>query len=100
MNILKNSDIVLSSGYLSILESYINKRPVVSVYDNPLKKDYLQLMPCSPFACGTSFEVAEKIDFIWENGTGELLDINYRFALGNSWSRVVDRYEELVRKNV
>ncbi|MEQ8223806.1 MAG: glycosyltransferase family 4 protein [Candidatus Eremiobacterota bacterium] len=95
---IKKSDIVLTSGYLSILESYINKRPVISVYDNSLKEDYLKLMPCSPFVCGTSFEVSEKLDFIWEKGIGELTDINYQFALGNSWSRVVDKYEELIRK--
>lgn len=95
---IKKSDIVLTSGYLSILESYINKRPVVSVYDNSLKEDYLKLMPCSPFVCGTSFEVSEKLDFIWEHGIGELLDINYQFAMGNNWGRVIDKYEELIRK--
>ncbi|MEQ8167653.1 MAG: glycosyltransferase family 4 protein [Candidatus Eremiobacterota bacterium] len=95
---IRVADIVLTSGYLSILESYINKRPVISVYDNSLKEDYLKLMPCSPFVCGTSFEVSEKLDFIWEKGIGELKDINYQFALGNSWSRVVDKYEELIRK--
>ncbi len=97
---IKGSDIVLTSGYLSILEGYINKRPVVSVYDNSLKEDYLKLMPCSPFACGTSFEVSERLDFIWERGTGELVDINYQFAMGNNWSRVVGKYEGLIKKYV
>jgi glycosyltransferase involved in cell wall biosynthesis len=39
--------VILTSGYLGILEAFINKKPVISFYNNPLKKDYLEMIPNS-----------------------------------------------------
>ncbi len=38
---IKKSSIVAATGYLSILDAMIAKRPVFAIYNNPLKKDYL-----------------------------------------------------------
>lgn len=95
---IKEADIVFTSGYLSILESYINKRPVISVWKNELKRDYLNLMPCQPFSYNFAYEVAKRIIDIRGTGTGECIEINYKFAQSNTWPRVVDMYEELIAK--
>lgn len=42
---IKKADIIFASSYLSILESLVLGKLVVSVYDNPLKKDYLEMTP-------------------------------------------------------
>lgn len=39
------ADVILASSYLSILESLIQSKPVIAVYTNPLKKDYLYMTP-------------------------------------------------------
>jgi glycosyltransferase involved in cell wall biosynthesis len=44
---ISKSKIILTSGYLGILEAFINKKPVISFYNNPLKKDYLEMIPNS-----------------------------------------------------
>lgn len=46
---LANADVVLTSSYLSILESILMGKPVFSAFDNPLKKDYLEMAPFSKF---------------------------------------------------
>lgn len=38
---LKTASIVIASSYLSILEALAAGRPVISLYSNPLKRDYL-----------------------------------------------------------
>lgn len=95
---IKDSDIIFASGYLSILEAYANQRPVISVCDNLLKEDYLQLMPLSPFVCKTSGQVARMMDYLYLRGSGENLKMNYDFAIANTWDRVVDKYEKLIRE--
>ena len=94
---IKASDIVFTSGYLSILESYINKRPVISVWQNELKRDYLNLMPSQPFNYNFAYEIAKRIIDIRTQGTGECIEVNYKFASSNTWSRVVDMYEEVAK---
>ena len=44
---LEKSRMAFVSGYLSILEAAIRKKIVISTYDNPLKKDYLTMIPNS-----------------------------------------------------
>jgi glycosyltransferase involved in cell wall biosynthesis len=44
---ISKSKVILTSGYLSILEAFLNKKPVISFYNNPLKKDYLEMIPNS-----------------------------------------------------
>jgi spore maturation protein CgeB len=88
---IKKADLIICSGYLSILESFINKRPVLTFYENELKKDYLLLMPCQLL-----FE--KPLKEIFNSITPELIEKNYQFATQNSWSKVVDVYEELFEK--
>lgn len=93
---IKQSDIVICSGYLTILESYINKRPVISVWGNELKKDYLELMPCPPILARDSISLSAKINKIYKEGSPDI-EKNYEFAKSNTWKTVIDKYEELFK---
>ncbi|OQA18880.1 MAG: Glycosyl transferases group 1 [bacterium ADurb.Bin363] len=96
---IKKADIVICSGYLTILESYINKRPVISPYGNTLKKDYLWLMPAPPFYCNNVEVIANLIDFWIDHKTiHNPHEFQYNFALQNIWDKVADVYEELLEK--
>lgn len=112
---IKKSDIVICSGYLTILESYINRRPVISPYGNELKKDYLNLVwaenidpkvksnpPCKPFCLSSVENMAKYIDSVYkyiDSKEAEMvIENNYKFALQNTWSKVADIYEELIKK--
>ena len=95
---IKSSDIVFTSGYLSILEAFINKRPVISAFSNELKKDYLQLMPAQTFSYEYPVDIREKFIDILENGTEESVEKNYEFACSNTWDKVADVYEEMIER--
>ncbi len=43
--LIKKADIVCASSYLTILQALSYGKPVIAVYENPLKKDYLTLAP-------------------------------------------------------
>ena len=43
------SDLVITSSYLSMLETAVLSRPIVSVATNPLKRDYLLTHPLAPY---------------------------------------------------
>jgi len=98
---IEKANVVICSGYLSILESYIQKKPVVSSYGNDLKKDYLSLLPRPPIYKNTVEEIAESIDYVFsclETGSFQKeIEKNYRFAKENTWKKVVDQYEELFK---
>ncbi|HNR64807.1 MAG TPA: glycosyltransferase, partial [Atribacterota bacterium] len=89
---IKKADIVICSGYLSILESFINKRPVLTFYENELKKDYLSLMPVNFLPNNVS------LSKVFNSISPEHIEANYQFALKNTWSKVADDYEELFKK--
>lgn len=104
---IKRSDIIFASGYLSILEAYINKRPVISAYENELKEDYLFLMPTRllkldnntyQFTCFNDIQkIIPHLDYILTHGYfSEVLEQSHQFALQNTWPKVVDKYEELI----
>jgi glycosyltransferase involved in cell wall biosynthesis len=43
--LIKKADIVCASSYLTILQALSYGKPVIAVYENALKKDYLTLAP-------------------------------------------------------
>lgn len=93
---LKKAEIVFASGYLSILEAFTMKKPVISYYDNPLKKDYLEMMPGSHkmmWICSSSEDIALAIkDALVDKRKRQNA---YKFARRHSWARLADDYERL-----
>jgi glycosyltransferase involved in cell wall biosynthesis len=85
--------VILASGYLSILEGFAAKRPVVAFYDNPLKRDYLTMMPnarAMMWAASSIEEIAASIKSALEDT--ERTKLAFEFAVKNGWSSVVELY--------
>lgn len=89
------ADIILCSSYLSILESLIFRKNIISVYDNPLKKDYLMLSPMSEYVFieNNYKSVVDKILFITKNK--KINNDGYIWARKQSWENVVGLYIKL-----
>ncbi len=90
---------VFVSRYLSMLEAMLNRRVIIAVYDNPVKRDYLY---DSPFAkhieiCKSSDEVYQKVDFYINNPQEEKKKIEaaYRWAKKQTWEKVAQDYRNL-----
>ncbi len=88
------------SGYLSVLEAMINRRLIFAVYDNNLKKDYLELMPNSAsmiVSVSSSEKLAEKFVYYSKNPEKAEEKINraYRFAKENTWEKLTNMYLKL-----
>lgn len=93
---LTRSDLVFSSSYLSILEALANKKMVLAVYDNPLKKDYLELSPFAKFIeiSDNPREIARKIMRL----SGDHND-GYQWVKKQTWERLVYIYEKFYRSH-
>lgn len=46
---IESAQVVITSSYLSILDVLKLNRPVISIYSNPIKEDYLRLHPLSKY---------------------------------------------------
>jgi len=100
---MQESDFVFTSGYLSILEAMINKKLVFSVYDNPVKEDYLKMAPFSQWIVieNDPEQLAKKIKFYLENPLEEkkLIEEAYNWVRQQSWKKLTEKYLELWEKD-
>lgn len=98
---IANSSYVFVTGFLAILEAFIKRKLVFSVYDNPLKEDYLKLYPGYTnkmmFVAGSPEELAEQLEIpmIDKNLVSEMTDRAYSYASTQTWNKVADQYEML-----
>lgn len=90
------------SGYLSILESLAARKMVFAVYDNPLKKDYLEMTTFKSFIniCQNPKELASKVQYFYSNKYIEQQQVKqgYKWVKSQSWDKVADIYLKLWRK--
>jgi glycosyltransferase involved in cell wall biosynthesis len=96
---LQNAHFIFTSGYLSILEAMAHRRVVFSVYDSPLKRDYLTM---SPFK--DKIVISETPDVLanhLEHYLNSPREVRHRiqaacqFAQEQTWDRVADLYLKL-----
>lgn len=85
--IIKNYDIIFASSYMSILQGLIFKKPVFSVYENPLKEDYLKMSPFKKYISINKIDINNKYS---EEG--------YDWAKKQTWQKVTDLYLKLWQK--
>lgn len=90
------ADVIFSSSYLSILDAMIQKKPVFSVYENPLKRDYLKMTPFSKWIyISNSFQkTLNQISFVVrkdEMREKNLLN-SYNWVREKTWEKVVRNY--------
>ena len=97
---ITSAKLVLTSGYLSILESMLLGKVVFSVYDNELKRDYLKLIPNSDqllFIADTALQLAEQLRSM--NNFPEKLRIKSlkgkEWAESQTWQSVSNVYQAL-----
>lgn len=95
---VKKADIVCASSYLAILEALSMYKPVVAVYENPMKKDYLSLAPFSKWICITDKQhtAVKYIERIARTGYSESQRKEIRdYIMSITWKHITDQYEEL-----
>ncbi|MHA1284708.1 MAG: glycosyltransferase family 4 protein [Promethearchaeota archaeon] len=105
LNVFFNQvDIVLCSSYLCILEALSKKKIVISIYQNILKKDYLELTPFKKyiFISKNPNQIAKEIINLAEkqNKINEKIKKGYIFALRYTWNRIIRIYEKLWKINI
>ncbi len=90
------------SRYLSILEAFSYKRLVFALYDNPVKKDYLEMTPFAKFiiTADTSDKLARKVMYFQKNPkqAKKFIDGGYKWVKSQTWESVADIYLKLWRK--
>ncbi len=93
---------VFTSGFLGILEAFARQTPVIAAYDNPLKKDYLTMLPGSDkmlWIAGSSDDIVAAVQEIQSSDIRKKLDTAYSFAMENSWQRVAADYLQLYKEH-
>lgn len=99
---LQKARFVFTSGYLSILEAMAAKKLVFSVFENPLKEDYLKMTPFKKFIiiCQTPEELAKKIRFYLKNPQKEkkMTETAYNWVKGQTWEKVAEKYIKLWKR--
>jgi len=96
---ISSAGIVFASSYLVILEALSLKKAVISVYDNPLKKDYLFDSPFRNYLVLNSdpVKLAEEMIFLLKTDKENLR--GYDWARKQTWEKVTDLYLKLWRRN-
>ncbi len=96
---LQKADIVFVSSYLSILESMKHRKLVFSVYDNPLKEDYLKMSPFSKWIIIESSpkKLAGKMKYFiqHEEEREKLVNKSYEWVRKQTWEKVLGIYIDL-----
>lgn len=95
---LKKADVVFASSYLSIVNSLSFKKPVFSVYNNPLKKDYLKMAPFSKYISikNSPEKIYEEIKTLSKTNSHKL-NFAHKWAQNQTWARVVSLYVDLYK---
>ena len=94
---IKSADFVLTSGYLGILEALSHGKPVIAVYENELKHDYLTMVPSQQdmfFICDDSIKISDILN-IDENILDNMTNVGSKYSLSQSWSEMRKTYEKL-----
>ncbi|OGK37796.1 hypothetical protein A3F32_01590 [Candidatus Roizmanbacteria bacterium RIFCSPHIGHO2_12_FULL_42_10] len=92
---IKNADIVCASSYLTILEALAFGKRVVALYDNPLKKDYLEQAPFAKWLyLADNPEKLPDFKKFSQKELGELQSVLQTMT----WHHVTDIYESLWKK--
>lgn len=90
---------IFVSRYLSMLEALVQKREVIAVYDNPVKRDYLIDSPFKKYVyiAKNSEEIAQIVLSSLKNPkTGEkMTESGYLWAKEQSWENVINTYLRL-----
>ncbi len=93
--VLAESKIAFVSGYQAIIESAMMKKPIIAYYDNPLKKDYLQMHPMSNhiYLADSKKQITESVLKIIDNSF-KISPAIISWANSQTWDSIVSIYSE------
>lgn len=87
------------SRYLSILEAMAHQRLVFALYDNPVKRDYLEMAPFSKYIIIESdpLKLAEKVSYYMRNPMEEkkLVEQGFKWVKNQTWDKLAQDYLKL-----
>jgi glycosyltransferase involved in cell wall biosynthesis len=98
-NYISQAKIAFVSGYLSIIEGLAMKKYVIAFYDNPVKKDYLEMTPFSQYIFIVK-DVNEAVNIVKKIKLNpsfykEKINKGYRWAVNQTWNNVLKVYMDL-----
>jgi glycosyltransferase involved in cell wall biosynthesis len=93
---IKNYEYVFCSRYLGMLEAMAGQKPVFAVYNNEIKKDYLQMTPFAKYISITSDSVliSNAISSYMEKKNLEVTRA-YLWVKNETWEKMVNLYLQL-----
>jgi glycosyltransferase involved in cell wall biosynthesis len=95
----KESRFAFVNRYLGILEAFASKKLVFSVYDNPIKKDYIYLTPFKNWMIVEEKpeRLAQKILYYKDKPlkTRDMIESAYFWVKNQTWEKMVDNYIKL-----
>lgn len=99
---VRSARVVFASGYLAILEAFAGRKPVFAVYANPVKKDYLGMIPGMEdmsFCSSSPEDLAKKLVFYFqkEENFKRRGEKAFVFARSHTWERLTRLYLHLWR---
>jgi glycosyltransferase involved in cell wall biosynthesis len=97
---LAQGSIACTSGFLAILEAAVLRRPIFSVYHNPVKESYLRNIPNVDkmiHIAGKPEELADQLadHFLSAAHTAAMIDQAAAFAATWTWDRLANDYLQL-----
>lgn len=100
---VNRASFVFTSRYLGILESLMSKKYVLTVYNNEIKKDYLQMAPFADFISisKNSDEIEDELIKYISDVRLKTLKINkgYAWVKNQTWDKMTDMYLKLWKFN-
>lgn len=95
---IERNRFIFVSRYLSILEALVQKKMVIAIYDNPIKRDYLLLSPFKKYikiAKNSEEAAGFVIDDLENKSKDDYIDLGYRWAIKQTWEKVSESYLKL-----
>ena len=96
---IQKADIIFASSYLSILESLKYQKMVISVFDNPLKYDYLNMSPFRDLVIITDdAQIAVNKIIKFKNKDSMILEMTKKgqtWAETQTWKKLAQEYTKL-----
>ncbi len=92
------SDIVFASSYLSMITALSLRKPVFSIYDNPLKRDYLKMTPFSKYITirNSPKLLADEVKSVGRSKSiRNKTNLGYEWVKKQTWDKVVNLYIKL-----
>jgi len=100
---LVKSNFVFVSRYLGILETMAAKKLVFSLYNNDIKRNYLEMSPFAELVviANSAEEIYSKVVYYLKNPNEEkiIVDKAYNWVKDQTWDRVFETYIRLWNKD-